>query len=262
MKEGFLPAAVLGLAVAALALGPAAVRAEDLSDRELRRYRVMDLETRGEDAIKINPAVERVVEYTSVMRMDDWHGRRVYCMEREEKTAEGDRTTWKHYLDPATLGLIRIEKKTVSRSGATVREQWIDYRDPMFNYPDNLCHIYTITAYLRGLDLVTGMKKDIHLLLDEDSAPWHMFVVVEGEEEITAPAGTFTCFRVKLEPDYPSIMGKWSWTSPLIKRFVPDYYFWVDKAFPHPLVRFQGAFGPVGGSPPQTHDLMEILPLN
>ena len=55
-------------------------------------------------------------------------------------------------------------------------------------------------------------------------------------------------------------MGKWAWTSPIIKRFVPDFYFWVDKEFPHALVKFQGTFGPVGGSPPQAHELTGIKP--
>ena len=103
-------------------------------------------------------------------------------------------------------------------------------------------------------------KEDIQLLLGPDCAPWHMYIVVEDEEKITVPAGTFDTYRIKLEPDYKSIMGKWAWTSSLVKRFVPDYYFWVDKQEPHHLIRFQGTFGPVGGSPPQAHELSEVIP--
>jgi len=252
--------AAVALMAAVIFPGPAG-SGTDVSDKEVRRYRVVDLEERGEDSIKINAEVEQVVEYTGYLRWSDFNGQRLYCFEREEKTAQNDVTTWKHYLDPATMSLLRIEKKTVSRSGQTVHEQWTNYKDPMFNYPDKLCHIYTITAFIRTMDLKVGARDDIQLLLNIDSAPWHMFVVVEGEEDVIVPAGTFSCYRIKLEPDYPSIMGKWAWTSSLIKQFVPDYYFWVDKTFPHPLVRFKGAFGPVGGSPPQSHELIEILPL-
>ncbi len=264
MKNGIM-AKSLALSVMAsialLACSPlSAGAADDLSDKDVRRYKVVYLEEKSKDSVKIRAETEEVIEYTSVMVKAELDGKQVYLLKRDEKNAHGDSFNWKIYLDPKQMGVVRIEKKTVSRSGQTVREEYINYKDPMFDYPDNLCHVFTITAALRAMDLKVGSKNEIYLMLGLDSAPWHMFIVVEDEETVTVPIGTIETYRIKLEPDYDDIMGKWSWTAPMIKRFVPDFYFWVEKQSPHSLVKFQGTFGPVGGSPKQAHELVEIIP--
>jgi hypothetical protein len=232
------------------------VFADDISDGKTREYQVVYLEEKKDDTIKINAEVEEIIGYSGSLTLSELNGEPVYKMDRVERTAQGDEHIWEIYMDAENMGLMRIQKKTVSRSGNVVREQWINYKDPMFDYPDNLCHVYTITAAIRKMELKVGARNDIHLLLDVDSAPWHMYVVVEDIETIKVPAGEFECYKIKLDPDYKSIMGSWSWASPVIKRFVPDYYFWVDVNEPHTLVRFQGTFGPVGGSPSQAHELV------
>ncbi len=239
-----------------------AAKADNLADPYVRDYRVVYLEEKKEDTIKINAEVEDIIGYSGSLVMGELGGESVYKMARTERTSKGDEHIWEIYMDVENMGLMRIQKKTISRSGNVVREQWINYKDPMFNYPDNLCHVYTITAAIRKMDLKVGSRNDIHLLLDVDSAPWHMYVVVDAIETVKVPAGEFECYKIRLDPDYKSIMGSWSWASPLIKRFVPDYYFWVDVNAPHQLVRFQGTFGPVGGSPPQAHELVSSKPLS
>ena len=237
-----------------------AIKADNLADPDLREYRVVYLDEKKDDSIKINAEVEQIIGYSGSLVMGELDGESVYKMDRIERSSEGDEHIWEIYMD-TNMGLMRIQKKTVSRSGNVVREQWINYKDPMFNYPDNLCHVYTITAAIRKMDLEVGSKNDIYLLLDMDSVPWHMYVVVEGIETVKVPAGEFECYKIRLDPDYKSIMGNWSWASPVIKRFVPDYYFWVEVKDQHPLIRFQGTFGPVGGSPSQAHELVSTKPV-
>jgi hypothetical protein len=77
-------------------------------------------------------------------------------------------------------------------------------------------------------------------------------------ETVTVPAGTFQCYKARLEPDLEQILGKWSWAAPLISRFVPDFFFWMDTQPPHTMVRFEGKFGPVGGTPTQAYELITI----
>jgi len=230
----------------------------DYSDKDIRQYKVVYLEKKSEDSVKIRSEVEDIVEYTGAIVKGELDGRQVYVMEREEKNDFGDINKWKFYMEPKNMGLLRIEKKTISRSGQTVREQFTKFNDPMFDYPENLYHVFTITAAIRTMQLSVGAKDDIYLLLGEDSAPWHMYILVESEEKVSVPHGDIDCYRIKLEPDYEYIMGKWAWTASIIKRFVPDFHFWVDKEFPHGLVKFQGTFGPVGGSPPQAHELSGV----
>lgn len=231
-----------------------------LPDTGWREFRIVDLGPRDPSSIKISSAIEDLSGFRDRFHNDTLDGQPVYVFERVESTKNGDRHFWKLFLSSPRLTLLRLEKKTVSRSGQTVRELWMDYRDPMFNYPKNLCHVYTIVPYLMGLPLKPAGRYDFWLLLTDEAAPWHMFIVVDGEETVTVPAGKFNCFKVRLEPDYDSIMGKWSWAGPMIKPFVPEYFLWVEKAPPHLLALFQGSFGPVGGAPPQRHELVKVYP--
>jgi len=252
------------LCLLAMAAAPVlSARAEgDISDPGRRVYRVRALEAPGEAGVPLSREVEEVVESAARLHREVRDGKPIYLAEKTDRLRQGDRVLWTFTLDPENLGLLRIEKKVISRSGQTVRESWTDFRDPMFDYPADLCHIYTIAEAVRALPLQVGGRHDIHLLLNEDSMPWHMFVLVEAEETVTVPAGTFACYRLSLEPDFRQIMGKWSWASSLIKPFVPDYYFWVEKAGTHVMVQFQGKFGPVGAAPTQAYELLRLEPLS
>ncbi len=245
--------------LAAFSYGPARA-GDEVASGETREYRIVYLEKKSGDSIKINASIENVTHYTSRLSPAELDGQDVYLQERTEYTSEGDKHIWKIYVKRSNMGLLRLEKKTVSRSGKEVRYFWTDYQDPMFDYPDVLCHVYTITTAMRKMDLFVGAEHDINLLLDFDSLPWHMYLEVETEEKVEVPAGAIDCYKVVLKPDYKSIMGKWAWTSSIIKPFVPDFVFWMEKEKPRELVRFQGTFGPVGGSPPQSHELVSIIP--
>ncbi len=249
---------IVFLAAAACWARNDAVAEVTIPDDPVMDYRIVDLEPRSESGVKLNPELEQVTEASTRLCRSERDGKPVYIFEREERTAKNDHIYWTFVLDTEQLGLMRIEKKTVSRSGQVVRESWVNYRDPLFNFPEKLCHIYTISVMVRAMDLKPGMRDDFYLLLSEDASPWHMFVVVDGEEKVTVPAGTFDCWRLKLEPDYDDILGRWSWASTMIKPLVPDYFFWVMKDGTHPLVKFQGKFGPVGAAPSQAHELVRI----
>ncbi|HUT52312.1 MAG TPA: DUF3108 domain-containing protein [bacterium] len=259
-KRRAASAAVLLLAVACWRRPGVAAGEVMIPDDPVLDYRIVDLEPRSESGVKLNPELEQVTETSTRLYRSVRDGKPVYIFEREERTAKNDRIFWTFVLDTQQLGLMRIEKKTLSRSGQVVRESWVNYRDPLFSFPEKLCHIYTISVMVRVMDLKAGARDDFYLLLSEDASPWHMFVVVDGEEKVTVPAGTFDCWRLKLEPDYDDILGRWSWASTMIKPLVPDFFFWVAKDGTHPLIRFEGKFGPVGAAPSQAHELTGIHP--
>jgi len=226
-----------------------------LPDGGWRHYRVVELEKKKEGAMKISSDTEDLSSFASHLYPSSYKNKPVYYLDKEDKTVHGDKIIWRFYMSPESMGLFRIDKKVVSRSGKVVKESYTDYIDPMFDFPENTCHMYTIIAMIMSKGVKVGDRFDISLLLNEDSRPWHMWVVAEAEEKVKVPAGSIDCVRVKLEPDYKSILGRWAWTSAFIKQFVPEYIFWMEKAAPHPLVCFEGGFGPVGGSPPQRYEL-------
>jgi len=229
-----------------------------ISDTGWLRYRVVTLSESKEPDIKLSPETQALSSSATRIYLSSYHNQPAYLMEREDRTLKGDLVLWKCFMEKDTMSLFRTEKKMISRSGKTVKESFTDYQDPMYNYPKNTCHIYTIAAMIMARAPKPGSRFDLALLLNEDAYPIHMWVVTDGIERITVPAGTFDCIRIKLEPDYDNILGRWSWTAPIIRRFVPDYTFWMDQNYTHGLILFSGAFGPIGGASSQRHELTKI----
>jgi hypothetical protein len=248
------------VAVVLMPAAPALPAEVNLPNSPVRVFRVRNLEPPDEDTLKLSPLLERVIEFSIRLYRSQDGGRPIYKFEREDRTGEGDRIHWSFMLEPEQLGVLRVEKKITSRSGQVVAGSFYDFRDPMYNFPRNLAYIYTVVPALQAMDLKVGARHDLYLLLSLDQSPWHMFVAVDGRETVTVPAGTFPCYRIRLEPDYKNIMGKWSWASSLLKLLVPDYTFWVEEAPPHYLVRFEGKFGPTGTVPTQAYELISVLP--
>jgi len=246
-------------ALVMILLAPALPAQVDLPDSPVRVYQVRMLEP-AEGSLKLSSEIERVVETTNRLYRTVQAGQPVYIFNREDRTDDGDQISWTFTLSPEQLGLLRVEKKIHSHSGKQVVDSWYDYRDPIFNFPKNTCFLYTIVPALEAMRLEPGAQNDIYVLLSLDQSPWHMFVVVEARETVTVPAGAFPCLRIRLEPDYKQIMGRWSWAASIIKPLAPDYIFWVEEAPPHYLVRFEGKYGPVGATPTQSHELTAVLP--
>ena len=233
----------------------------NLPDSGWRVFQVRYLEPRNQGAISLTSELEQVVENRQRIYRSERFGQPVYVVERRERTREGDEFEWTFVLDPRELDLFWAEKNTSTRSGQQVAGSWTNYRNPMNNYPQKLCHIYTLAYFLQTLDLHPGARYDLYLQLALDATPWHMFVLVTGKETVSVPAGKFDCYKLKLEPDYKAILGKWSWAARVLEPFVPDFFFWLEEAPPHALVRFEGKFGPVGAAPTQAHELVEVKPV-
>ena len=231
----------------------------NIPDRGELTYQVVTLE-QGADWMNLSNEVSNVVESKAHVYLSERDEKPVYIFEKDDQLRDGDRILWTFVLDTKDLSMMRLEKKVTSRSGRVVAENWRDFQDPMYDFPkdSSLCYIYTIPIWFMSRDLKEGSRHDFNLLLSPEGMSIHMFAEVKGVETITMPAGTFECFRVILEPDLEKILGRWSWAKPIINPFVPDYDFWVQKTPPHFQVRFEGKFGPVGASPTQAYELIEV----
>jgi hypothetical protein len=229
----------------------------EIPDRGWAVYRVVILEE-GSDWLSLSKEISDVVESRIHVYLSKRNGKPVYVFDKDDRLKDGDRVLWTFILDTEQLGLMRLEKKVTSRSGKVVCETWYDFRDPMYDFPKNICYMYTIPIWLMGKDLEEDARYKFDLLLSPDGKPIQMYAEVKGVETVTVPAGKFETFHIVLEPDLEKIMGRWSWAKPLISPFIPDYDFWVEKAAPHAQVRYEGRFGPVGASPIQAYELIEI----
>ena len=224
-----------------------------------RTYRVV-VQEEGGNWMDLSREISGVVRSEVHLYPSEWDGTPVVRYDKEDTLRDGAGVSWTFILDAERLSLLRLEKRVTDRSGRAASEAWHDFREPAFAPAGDLCYMYTIPAWLTGKELRVGDRYDFNLLLSPDGTPIHMFAKVTGRETTTVPAGTFECFRVILEPDLKKILGRWSWVSPIISPWVPDYDFWMDQAPPHFQVRFQGRFGPVGAAPLQAYELLGTEP--
>ncbi len=227
-----------------------------LHDKCRRDYRIVDLDS--DSRFPRGRSYFSVAEFSNWLCESEWAGRKVYVFKHEEKTGQGDTLLHEFVIDPDRLTLIKMDKTITSRNGRKVVELSQDFRDPLFDFPARTFHIDSLPAAVLEMDLAIGARNDCHILLSAENRPWHAWLVVEGGEKITVPAGEFDCLRIKIEFDLESITEKSGVTFRLLMAFMPENYIWIEKDPPHGMVKFQGRFGPPGSGSKQCHELIKI----
>ncbi len=235
----------------------AGVRGElDVKDQCRRDYRVINVDggEPGGDEKRYFDATEFSVWLCSTT----WEGKKVLAFKREERTPEGDSVLWEFILDPDNYSLIKAEKKITSRSGKVVARYEHDYRDEVYDFPPNTFHVNVLALAPMVINMGVGQSTDCYLLFSPEMKPWKVTLTVEAVEKIKVPAGEFECLKIRMEYDLEQFAGKWIGGSRLMKAFMPAYYIWVEKEYPHGMVKLQGKFGPPMGTPEQAHELVKI----
>lgn len=221
-------------------------------------YQVTVLEPGG-NWLDLSRQISGVVQSEIHLYPGEWEGQSVVRYDKEDRLVDGAKVSWSFILDHQRLSLLRLERKVLNSSGRLTSHTWHDYREVGFSPQVDLCYMYTIPVWLMAQEMKIGARYEFQILLAPDGSPLPMSAKVTGQETITVPAGTFPCWKVVLEPDLKKILGRWSWVSPIISPWVPDYHFWLKQIPPHFQVRFQGRFGPVGAAPLQTYDLLRLV---
>ncbi len=133
-----------------------------------------------------------------------------------------------------------IENNVFLPSGKKIRTEAYDLSESIPPWPDDMAHPLTLPLALRGWDFVPGNQRKFYMWFNP-SMVFAMNVRVRGEETVTVPAGTFQCYRLDIEPDLVDVVGPV--LGRVIKPFVNKNPLWVEKKFPHRLVKYQGSFG-------------------
>ena len=160
------------------------------------------------------------------------------------------------YLAGKNFQLQDLTRTAKNEAGEPVREEYFNFEDPLFHYPRDLCHPYTLELAFRGLPLEPGYSRNFRLWLGA-TATLKMTVQVAGRENLRLPDGReFPCFRLEMIPDlveYVGVMGK------LIQPIVPRYTWWLSAEDSHSQVRYRGPLGQINvlNAPVEVHDLME-----
>ena len=104
-----------------------------------------------------------------------------------------------------------------------------------FELVPGMCDAKEIVTYLRGFPFKPGGELEFTLLTEKQST-YSLYVTYEGIEEVTTPAGTFTCHKIRLLPD----LGVLTF---LGRMFCPYVYMWFTVELPHSWVKYSGIEG-------------------
>lgn len=249
-------AAVLAALMLGAGLAPLGHGAIDLGDECRRDYRIVVVDEDGADNSR-----RRFFEsdkYTAWLCKADYQGREALVLKREEVTPDGHKINWDFIMNTRDLSLIRVDKKIVTSTGKVLKEESDIYENHFYKYPARTYHVNTLFVGLQYMDLKPGARKDAYLLVSPEVPPWKVTVVVEEEERITVPAGSFDTLKIKLEFDYEDMLGgRWARAMSLMSSLLPDYNYWVEKDSPHRMIKFQGAMGPPG-TPLKAIELVKV----
>jgi hypothetical protein len=245
---------ILGLAGAARA---GMFSPPDIPDGEKLVYRAR-LETTEEQKESFVSPREEVTKVTQIITRFTKNGRPYYRFFRAELLAGGQINYYTYvFTDFEPFRFVVFEKRMRSKNGRVVKKEITYFDDPEYSSPPDLNHFFSIPMTIRGIGFKEGAQNDLLVWFSSHLTPWKMNVIVEGKESVTVPAGTFECWKVRVEPDLKSIFKDWYWIARIVKPWVPDFYYWFAEDAPYPLVKYQGTFGPVGVSPPQVQELTE-----
>jgi hypothetical protein len=229
-----------------------------IPDGEVSRYHVYERADKGQSESFVSPR-EEVQEVRQIITTFEKDGQHYYRFFRAERMAGGHTNYYTYIFQNAEpFRFVVFNKMVQSQSGRIVHDETTYFDDPGHPFPEDMNHFYSIPMAIRGLALAPGAKENLQIWFSGHFTPWQMGAVVEGEELVKVPAGSFRCWRVKVDPDLKAIFKHWYWLSLLFKNLVPSYYYWLNVEAPHVLVKFEGRFGPVGFSAVQVQELTAV----
>lgn len=229
-------------------------RAEGFADGKKREYRIVSVDGEEESDSR---RLYTVTGFTWWVEDGTFEGEKVNIYRREEKTKEGEKLEWWVILKPEKLSLMKVERKITSRSGKLMVHDIEYYGETNEYFPDNSFHFHMLPLAVQTMDLSEDAKNDAYFAFSPEQKPWHIIIHVEDREQVTVPAGTFNCVKLKLEFDTDELTQGKSFFSRIFSALFPDYYVWVDENHPHTMVKLQGKLNGVT-QPDMAHELIEV----
>lgn len=125
---------------------------------------------------------------------------------------------------------------------------------------EDVVHFVAVSEVLRGLNFKAGYASYIKMWNPEGGSSLPMKVSVMGIHDLSVPAGKYRAWQVTMALDSSEILGKWRALGVVLNTLMPIFTYWFAESVTHPLVRFEGQFGPKTSAPIEIHELEKIKP--
>ena len=135
-----------------------------------------------------------------------------------------------------------------SKDGKVMVDATMSYNNGTMELPLNSQPTTAAEFSMRGGPFSTKIKIPISIMvLGGQSFNWH---IETSEEEVTVPAGTFECYKVKYIMDSESMLSQMPGAKmpmgfgTFIQHLLPTFCRWYTQEEPHYSVKFEGFYPP------------------
>jgi Protein of unknown function (DUF3108) len=234
------------------------LRAElKIYDDNTRKYVIRNVDPEAKDEEE-NRRYFSEVEFTTKTYEKMVSGKKMIVFERETLMEEGDRQELEFIYDAKSLIIAQTEEKVYTREGKHLKTETKIYSNHFVELEKNTFSPNMFPLFMQMIDFKVGDIIKCSMVFTPEFKPWTIILTVEDIEIVTVPAGTFECARVKIEYDTEDLPGFFKILPQfLIKRFITDFYIWVEMEEPHTMVKFQGKIHGFS-SPEKVEELVEI----
>ena len=188
--------------------------------------------------------------FTAVIKSEDGHAKESTCRFRVESGSLRSVAYDEVIRDPSG---IQLEEQHLDFISGTVMDKVTGTRGP---WPPNIYAGPCLGLALGGYPFMEQHVLNFFLWSDYEPTA-AMYAVLDGIEQVTIPAGTFECYRLRMNVDtermlqryvFPTGRGADMARAVADKLRQPDTVMWLTKAWPHTVLKVDGAMGPPGTS--------------
>lgn len=139
----------------------------------------------------------------------------------------------------------RFERDSRNRDGVQVREERIDFHQGPIHFPLDLYPEVYAPFLMRG-EPAPPQRRAFHSWISDRMVARVYYELHRKRVSVLVPAGRFDCSEILMYPDLNDWIPLGNLITTLAKPLLPRYHFWLGLEAPHPVVRFEGAYGPPG----------------
>jgi hypothetical protein len=138
-----------------------------------------------------------------------------------------------------------LSREMFDAGGQVMRRELVpDFRHdalglPLATYPE------VALPFLLGWVPLDGQRRSVYAWIN-DRFIAKVYVEVDGRHSISIRGTAHDTVEVIMYPDLNDWIPMGAMITRLVKPFVPKYRMWYARQAPHPLVRFEGPYGPPG----------------
>lgn len=189
--------------------------------------------------------------FASLTRSEDGHSKEAVCAFRVEDRFLRNIAYDETVRDPSG---VQVSAQHFDFVSGTMMDKVTGVRRP---WPENIYAPACLGFALAGYPFDQQRNLSFFIWSEyEPTAP--MDAVLDGVEQVTVPAGTFDCYRIRMNVDTERMMQRlvlpseqaYALARGVAEQMRPaDSVMWLTTAWPHVVIKTEGPMGPPGTSP-------------